>query len=69
MPKSPNFRALFEFDPEIEQTFHRLKRQKAFKGTHSHLQRRAEKMHKERLLEAMSHRELIAKLQALLGHT
>ena len=30
MQKNPHFRALFEFDPEIERTFHKLKRQRAF---------------------------------------
>jgi len=30
MQKNPHFGALFEFDPEIERTFHELKRQKAF---------------------------------------
>jgi len=30
MQKNPHFGALFKFDPEIERTFHKLKRRKAF---------------------------------------
>ena len=30
MQKNPHFGALFEFDPEIERTSHKLKRQRPF---------------------------------------
>jgi len=64
MHKSPFLGEFFEFDPEIDQTFHKLKRQRAYQEETTTSTMGGGKLQKEGPFRTMPLQELIAKLQA-----